>query len=112
MASRLTGAVGVKEGPTARKGRVSSKGLFLQTQPFNTSNQVISGPWPRAQLHQQQRPVQNLVPLIKQGTMVFYHVQQASNMTLLHLLSPNTTAASQFGTINTLTPSPSPPAST
>ncbi|KAM3622363.1 uncharacterized protein V6R79_023800 [Siganus canaliculatus] len=106
MASRLTGAVAGKEGPTAGKARVSSKGLFLQTQPLDTSNRASGGPWPPAQLHQQWRPVRNLVPLIKQDTMVFYHARPASNTTLLHFLSPDTDTASQFGTVNTLTPQP------
>lgn len=87
---------------------VSSKGLFLQTQPLNTSKWGTSGPWPPAQLHQQQWPVQNLVPLIKQGTMVFYHVWPVGNTTPLHFLSPNNITPSQSGTVNTLTPPPTP----
>ncbi|KAG7495374.1 hypothetical protein JOB18_048611 [Solea senegalensis] len=97
MASRLTGARGERgrqrEGQTAAKGgQVSSKGLFLQTQPLDTSNQCSGSSWPQAQLHQQQRPVQDPVPLIKQDIMVFYHTRPASNTTPWHFLSHSTTA--------------------
>ncbi|KAK5871894.1 hypothetical protein PBY51_012634 [Eleginops maclovinus] len=79
MASRLTGAVRGKGGASTGKGRVSSKGLFLQTQPLDTSNRSSGGPWPPAQLHQQQRPVCNLALLIKQGHhAVLPHEQPAT----------------------------------
>lgn len=115
MASRLAGGVGGGSGGCpgrCSRPRVSSKGLFLQTQPLDTSNRGTGGPWTPAQLHQQQRPEQSLVPLIKQDTMVFYHAWPVSNTTPLHSLSPKADTASQFGTVNTFTPNPSPPAST
>lgn len=106
MASRLTSAAEGGRGRLLERGEGVIKGPVLQTQPLDTSNRVPGGPWPPAQLHQQQWPVWNLVELIKRDTMVFYHAWRASNTTPLHSGSPSTSSTSQFGTVNTLTLQP------